>query len=285
MMTKNSLSNYYANVEDPGEFARLLLQERLMTKALGPLLPADCDPGKITHVLDIACGPGGWAIDVALAYPHMHVVGIDISSAVVTAARSYAQGDGARNVTFLEMDAREPLAFPDNTFGFVNARFMQSVLLREQWPALIQECARVTWPGGVVRLTEFEAGVTNSLAVGQANLLFGKALYAAGLGFSPSGSGVGITPMLAKFLSDAGIMALHSQAFALDAGSHGTEAAKGWVELLMVFFYTLSPFIVRQKLATQEELDRLAIQALAEMNNEEFRSLLYLLSVWGSVPA
>jgi ubiquinone/menaquinone biosynthesis C-methylase UbiE len=282
----NGASNYYADVEDPGEFARLLLQERLMTKALGPLLPEDCDSRKITHVLDVACGPGGWAIDVALAYRHMHVVGIDISSTVVAAAQEYAQGDGVSSrVSFRIMDAREPLAFPDNTFDFVNARFMQSCLLREQWPAFIQECARVMRPGGIVRLTEFEVGTTNSLAVGQALFLFGKALYAAGLGFSPSGIGVGITPMLTKFLSDAGIMALRSQAFALDAGSHGSEAAKGWVELLMVFFSTLSPFIVRQKLATQEELDRLASQALAEMNSEEFRSLLYLLSVWGSVPA
>jgi hypothetical protein len=34
------------------------------------------------------------------------------------------------------------------------------------WPVLIQECMRITRPGGIIRLTEFDTyGTTNSPAV------------------------------------------------------------------------------------------------------------------------
>ncbi len=41
--------------------------------------PDDFRLSQVHLVLDLACGPGGWAIDVARAYPNIDVMGVDIS--------------------------------------------------------------------------------------------------------------------------------------------------------------------------------------------------------------
>jgi len=47
--------------------ARLLLQGRLISQNMGSLLPEGIELEKVHDVLDMACGPGGWAIDVAFS--------------------------------------------------------------------------------------------------------------------------------------------------------------------------------------------------------------------------
>lgn len=70
---------YFIDPEDATEKARLLLQGRLMSQNMGGLLPEGIELEKVHNVLDMACGPGGWAIDVAFENPEMQVTGVDIS--------------------------------------------------------------------------------------------------------------------------------------------------------------------------------------------------------------
>ncbi|GHP00378.1 hypothetical protein KSF_104250 [Reticulibacter mediterranei] len=53
-------NRYFIDTESAAEMARLLQQERLLTRAMGSLFPSDLDPTHLHRVLDIACGPGGW---------------------------------------------------------------------------------------------------------------------------------------------------------------------------------------------------------------------------------
>ncbi len=73
------------------------------------------------------------------------------------------------------MDARRPLAFEDQSFGLVNGRFLASFLDQACWPCLITECKRVLTPGGILRLTECEVGISNCPALQRLN----NALYQA----------------------------------------------------------------------------------------------------------
>src|SRR6266566_3980781 len=113
---------------------------------------------------DIACGPGGWALEVADRYPYIKIVGIDISKSMIEYARALAKAQKLKNVEFLVMNALKPLDFPNASFDLVNARFIHSFMPPHAWPVLLQECLRVCRPGGIIRLTEAETAITNSPA-------------------------------------------------------------------------------------------------------------------------
>src|SRR5947209_3984856 len=66
-------STYVLDAESELELSRLLLQDRLLTKAMGGVWPEQSDVTSIRYVLDLACGPGGWVLDIAAAYPEKDV--------------------------------------------------------------------------------------------------------------------------------------------------------------------------------------------------------------------
>lgn len=103
-------------------------------------------------VLEIGCGNG---VDAALlagmAGPEGRVVGIDVSSTMLDAARGRGSGSGIPQPGYLLCDAGR-LAFPDQTFDAVRA---DRVLQHTKDPAaVVREMARVTCPGG--RIAVFE---------------------------------------------------------------------------------------------------------------------------------
>src|SRR6266550_5114635 len=155
---------YVIDIESAAELARLLHQDRHVTKSMGGLLAEQSDISNIHDVIDVACGPGGWALEVADRYPDIKVVGIDISKSMIEYARALAKAQKLKNVEFLVMDALKPLDFPNASFDLVNARFIQGFMPPHAWPALLQECLRVCRPGGIIRLTEIEAAITNTPA-------------------------------------------------------------------------------------------------------------------------
>src|SRR5712691_5576152 len=64
-----SESTYFIDAESAAEMARLMIQDRLLTKGMGGLFPERADLSNLHRILDIGCGPGAWALDVADAYP------------------------------------------------------------------------------------------------------------------------------------------------------------------------------------------------------------------------
>src|SRR6266481_8256365 len=93
-------SSYFINPEEAEETARLLLQDRWVTKEMGGVFPEDLDPSRVHLVLDLACGPGGWACDVARLYPQIDVIGVDISEKMMRYAQAHAQAQRLDNVSF-----------------------------------------------------------------------------------------------------------------------------------------------------------------------------------------
>lgn len=74
-------NGYVMPTESAVETARLVLQGQALTQAMGGLLPS-VEQTSIAHmqqVLDLACGPGEWVLAVAQRYPHLQVVGVDLS--------------------------------------------------------------------------------------------------------------------------------------------------------------------------------------------------------------
>src|SRR6266567_1105699 len=244
-------STYFINPEEAAETSRLLLQDRIITKEMGGVFPASLDLSHIYTVLDLACGPGGWALDVARAYPHIDVVGVDISEKMIRYAQAQARMLGLDNASFQVMDVLKPLAFPQEAFDFVNTRFISPFMPKDAWPRLLQECVRITLPGGVIRLTD--------------------------------GERFGTTLVLSQFLREAGLGNIQHQAYALDY-SYGTEAHETMYQNTMITYPLLLPFLLKMGVTTREEFDRLYEQIAAETQEPEYRGLWFYLSVWGTKP-
>ena len=82
---------YLLDSADTAEMVRLRNQDRFLIKAMGgPLAPLSSVPEQ-SRILDLACGPGGWALDTATHYSTSEVVGIDISHMMIDYARVSAQ--------------------------------------------------------------------------------------------------------------------------------------------------------------------------------------------------
>jgi SAM-dependent methyltransferase len=118
------------------ELRRLQLQEHLITVALGGVLPEQPDPTRFHHVLDMACGAGGWLIELAKTAPTIsHPVGVDISIRMIEAARAEAEAQQVQDrVEFRLMDALRLFELSGDVFDLTNLRFALSFLRTWEWP-------------------------------------------------------------------------------------------------------------------------------------------------------
>ncbi|HEU5228423.1 MAG TPA: methyltransferase domain-containing protein [Ktedonobacteraceae bacterium] len=277
-------NTYVINIESGAETARLLDQDRLVTDAMQSLFPPQVDLSKIHDVLDVACGPGGWVRDIAFNYPEMEVVGVDINRTMIEYARDMTKVRKLDNTAYQIMNVLEPLAFPDNSFDFVNARFLVGFMPPPAWPRLVQECMRITRPGGYIRLTECDdMGTTNSPAYKRLMQLSLEAMQKAGRTFVSGGGSVGIVAMLGRFLREAGCQNVQRAAYAIDY-STGERVHAAVCQDIQVASKLSQPFMVNMGVTSNQEWDTLYLQLIDEMEAETFTGVWMILSVWGEKP-
>lgn len=283
MPTVNEPDNndYFIDAESATEMARLIEQERFITSAMGGLFAERSDIASMHSILDLGCGPGEWAREVAFEYPEINVTGIDISKTMVQYASAHAKVKNLDNVSYEVMDISEPLAFPDNSFDLVNGRLI-AFLSPEKWASLLSECMRIVRPGGVIRLTENEVVTTNP-ATDTAFSLFYQAMTRARQSFSPTGRVLGITSRLGHLLKNAGCTDIGYRAHALDF-SAGTEIHDNFTEVALVFLTLMQPFLVSVGVTTQEEHQDLLQKMQMEMYSDDFSAVMFLLTAWGTKP-
>lgn len=276
-------STYVLEAENAAEMARLMGQDRLLTKTIGGLFPADTDPSTMHTVLDIACGPGGRVLDVASVYPHIAVTGVDISHLMIAYAQSQAQEHGVDNAHFKVMNVLEPFGWPDNSFDCVNIRLISAFMTKATWASLLQECVRVLRPGSTICITDCEAPITSSPALDTITELALRASYMTERSYGPSWRNVAVTAMLQHFLRDAGCERIKSVGHVVDWAS-GAEAHLSMHQNWMVAIKMLQPFLINMGMITPEEMDRLYQQMLTEMVADDFCAVWYLLTAWGRKP-
>ncbi len=284
MSSPDSSENAYViDIEQAAETARLIEQDKLFTGATGGLFPEQPDLSQTETLLDIGCGPGGWTLDVAYAYPDINVVGIDINPTMIDYGFAQANSQGLQNVSFEIMDARKPLAFPANSFDLINARFIIGFMDRASWPVLLDECRRILKPGGLLRLTEGEVVITNSAAFDQLESFLYQALAKQGRSFSATGRSFGITHMFSTLLRNAGFEKIDKQPFLFD-GSCGTEAYYNTTKNAELTFALLKPYIIKSGLAEEAEYDKLYQTMLIDMLEDMFIVNTFGLIAWGVKP-
>ena len=61
------------------EFRRQLHLQRELYREMGALVPPSIDLSTAQCVLDVACGAGGWLLEMARAFPHIQFIGLNTS--------------------------------------------------------------------------------------------------------------------------------------------------------------------------------------------------------------
>src|SRR5258708_19556363 len=109
---------YIFDPESGTEMVRLTKQHRIVTRYMGGLFPEEVDLSAVQRVIDLACAPGGWVLDVAFAYPKIEVVGVDISQAMTSYARAQTQVHTLYNPPFhtINISNPPPFSIPPSSF-------------------------------------------------------------------------------------------------------------------------------------------------------------------------
>lgn len=280
-----SENSYLFEAENATEIARLLQRNTFFRKALGGALPEQANIGTLKSILDIGCGPGGWSVDIAKSYPDREVIGIDINDTMLNRAEREAKEHAAQNVKFIKMNALRPLEFPEQRFDLVNIRSGVEFIPSAYWPLLLQECYRITRPGGIVRLMEADRMAhTNSLAFETYHSFYATLLYKRGYGFSPDGQTFGITPMLGKLLHNAGYQDIRTQAYALDF-SHATLFEIDYRHIVEIRFEQVGSQLLASGQIKPEDFASISMALRTEIALETFCGISYPFIFWAKKTA
>lgn len=141
----------YALPQDTEEINRLDFQHYLLRHAFrGNFATPLRNPQAI---LDVGCGTGRWAREMAQTFPEARVAGVDIKAPPADALAVTVdprQGQFA----FTPGNVLEGLPFPDASFDFTHMRLMFLAIPADRWEHVAHELARVTRPGGWIELVE-----------------------------------------------------------------------------------------------------------------------------------
>src|SRR6185437_9604849 len=257
------------------EVNRLMIQDHMMTSAMGGVLPEQANPAQLQSVLDVGCGTGGWLIELAKAYPDIpRLVGVDVNGRMLDVARTQADAQQVGDrVEFLLMDALRMLEFPSGSFDVVNQRLGDSYLRTWDWPKLLQEFQRVARSRGTIRVTEGDAVESTSPALTRFTQLFVQAFYQAGHLFTPKGDGV--ISELPHLLHQHGFQNVQTHAHCLVYRA-GTPEGELFREDSRRFLRTMTPFL-RKWTHVPDDYEHICQQALEEMQQPDFVATLRLL--------
>jgi SAM-dependent methyltransferase len=147
---KHALGVPYALPQDSEEVNRLDFQHYLLRYAFRGNFAAPLDSPHA--ILDVGCGTGRWAREMAQAFPVARVVGLDINPPPADAGSAGPSRQG--DFTFTPGNVLEGLPFPDATFDYTHMRLMFLAISANRWEFVARELIRVTRPGGWVEMVE-----------------------------------------------------------------------------------------------------------------------------------
>ncbi len=112
--------------------------------------------GQPTAVLDVGCGTGRWAMEMAAQFPGANVIGLDVVTPEADEAATLGHGLDRRpsNYVFVQGNVLDGLPFSDATFAFVHQRLLVAAIPADRWQSVVNELLRVTRHGGWVELVE-----------------------------------------------------------------------------------------------------------------------------------
>ncbi|QBD76798.1 class I SAM-dependent methyltransferase [Ktedonosporobacter rubrisoli] len=277
--TEQPSTYFVQDRQNESEFTRLILQDQMLTAAMGGNFSEQPEPKAFRRVLDVGCGTGGWLLQAAQTYPDMSLFGIDISKRMIDYAREQAAiSQHTERVEFQVMDALRMLEFPKAFFDLVNMRFGFSFLRTWDWPKMLSEMQRVARPGGIIRITDSAIQhISNSPALTQLQQMAICAFLQAGHIFEQER--LGVLPHLERLLTRYGVRRVQTKAYSIEFRA-GTSEGQAYAEDMGYVYKTIRPFLKKWG-CLAPNYDEIYRQAIEEMQQSDFCSSWDLLTAWG----
>ncbi len=283
-MAMEPQNSYFIDPESGSEMARLMIQDQLLTEEMGGVDVGIDDPLKLTKVLDIGCGPGGWVLEMAYKYPDLTVTGVDVSHTMIEYAQAQANSRGLHNATFRVMNALAVKDMEEGSFDLINSRLLVSFMHTDDWPVLLKACWQLLRSGGQLRCTEYDCtAFSNKPALDVLHRDLGRAMAAMGHSFSVQSDYCAITPMMRKLFLEAGFTDINRLAHGVDF-STGTKAHESMYQNYMAGTKLVMPFMQKAGIATAQELDEMYQNAMVAMMSEDFCAISFYLTTMGRKP-
>lgn len=211
-------------------------------------------------ILDVACGTGRWAREMARRFPNATVFGCDNNREQIDQATAEGVQRGEvlpDNCTFLVGDALQPLEFADNSFQFSMARANSAYVPIAYWPSLLAEMVRVTSPQGWIEVRDFGVVRSESLALTALTGIFVN--LAAGRGIHP-----GVGPYLQRYFAPLLLSERHIKTVTVRAGPRATRGGRMLLADYLALMDRVTPIVARANLATADQWQKLWQQARQE---------------------
>ncbi|HZR41766.1 MAG TPA: methyltransferase domain-containing protein [Ktedonobacteraceae bacterium] len=281
-------SNYVFDQEKMEEMVRLNAQGMFLTRGMGGVLPEQSrqELTLLHDVLDLACGPGEWVLQLAFEHPAIQAVGVDLSERMIEYAQAQAMATHLPAHFQVMNILKFPMPFEGNSFDLVNMRLLIGILYPEQWPALLAECLRLLRPGGIIRVTEFERPLSNNAFFERFQSLWADAFYRDHRSFSPDGLHYGLLPMLKPLLKRAGFEDIRHIPYMIDVSADVPEAHQAFFADALASLQVGMPYLQRMARTEAErgELERLYNQLQDLAREEDFYAYWPLMTFLGRKP-
>lgn len=255
----------YMLPKDDAELNRLDFQHYMLRYALrgayAPPLEAPRD------VLDVGCGTGRWALDMAQLFPDANVIALDIVPPPAEASPPSA--DRPRNYAFVEGDILRGLPFADGVFDFTHQRALLGAIPEQAWPGVARELARVTRSGGWVQLIEPAPAPQGGPGM---NALAGWTQQAS----MRRGINTAVGARIGEFLAQAGLSDISGREIDIPMGGRaGRLGVMAEANYFGVFSSTRN-FIIAMGVTDAASYDAALAQAKQELDQGAYVSPYYL---------
>jgi arsenite methyltransferase len=222
--------------QGPPDLAEVLFQLQLdlnYTRHLGSQTATDrlvelCRIGANTRVLDVGCGVGITACNMARTYG-CKVIGVDLREGMIQRAMERARKQGVEDDTAFMVANALSLPFPDHAFDVVLAESVLAFI--EDKARALEQCTRVIEPGGSLGVTEATWIETPPKElVAQLSGIFGPGFVVLDMeGWS-------------RLLHDAGLKDVSASSSRITARSESADRLRqlGWSEVLQIWLRSLN---------------------------------------------
>jgi ubiquinone/menaquinone biosynthesis C-methylase UbiE len=239
------------------------------TLACAPVAPT-------AHVLDVACGTGRWAREMARLLPGGWVAGFDLDGHQIDRALDEGawRGDDLLppNCQLVQADALARFPYADASFDYAHGRFFSAFVPAAQWSRVIGEMVRVTRPNGWVELVDAARFSAQAPAHNFLLQCLRRLYEHDGLILEPGST-------LERLLREAEVKRLYRRAVTVQAVASREGLGKSLVADLLIGLVTAGPAYIQAGIASEAQVRSAIEQARRDETGTAIQ--ITLTAAWG----